>query len=165
MLSQLANLEQIQKALQEALQPKNGRILIGWRSGEPHQDVIRDENENGAHGKKQLGTQDGEDMSELAKKLHYGADRIPARPFFDDAFKERQEEINNILKSETGKEKPNWNKVGVQAVACVREFIESDFYKEHVPNAAQTIELKGSDHPLIDTGQLKNSLTYIVEAK
>ena len=33
------------------------------------------------------------------------------------------------------------------------------------PNAPLTIELKGSSHPLIDTGQMRQSITYVVEEK
>lgn len=51
-------------------------------------------------------------------------------------------------------------RLGVLGVSLVqREFIDGDF----VPNAPVTVERKGSDAPLIDTGQLRQSITFVVD--
>lgn len=50
--------------------------------------------------------------------------------------------------------------LGQAASDDVKQFIrEGDF----VPNAAATVRRKGSSKPLIDTGQLRQSITYVVE--
>ena len=52
--------------------------------------------------------------------------------------------------------------IGVFLVGAVQRFVRSDYYKSAQPNAPRTISRKGSDTPLIDTGFLVNSTTYVV---
>jgi len=47
----------------------------------------------------------------------------------------------------------------------VQEYVRSDAYKSSAPNSPETIARKGSDTPLIDGGDLVNSLAYNVEKK
>lgn len=103
------------------------------------------------------------ETAELAKELHVGTAIIPARPFLDDGVKYNAEEIRQILGQEAKKENPNWDKVGTFAVGKIQEFVRGDFYKSNVPNSPETIAEKGSDTPLIDGGDLINSLTFLVE--
>jgi hypothetical protein len=52
--------------------------------------------------------------------------------------------------------------LGVVAVGEVkREFVVGKF----VPNSLKTIERKGSSRPLIDTGSMRQSITYVLEGK
>jgi hypothetical protein len=55
--------------------------------------------------------------------------------------------------------------IGVAAVAAIRRFVLGDFYRSTVPNSQTTIDAKKSDKPLIDTGQLVNSITYVIDDK
>lgn len=103
------------------------------------------------------------ETAELAKELHVGSSRIPARPFLDDGVKYNAEEIKQVLAQEAKKENPNWDKVGTFAVGKIQEFVRGDYYRSNVPNSRETIEAKGSDMPLIDGGDLINSLTFLVE--
>lgn len=51
-------------------------------------------------------------------------------------------------------------RTGAVAAGGVQKYIpEGDF----VPNAPSTVKAKGSSKPLIDTGHLRQSITYVVE--
>ena len=50
-------------------------------------------------------------------------------------------------------------------MGAVQKFVRSDYYKTNVPNSSKTIKFKGSDTPLIDGGDLINSLEFVVEGK
>ena len=48
-------------------------------------------------------------------------------------------------------------------MGAVQRFVRSGYYKANVPNSRHTVEFKGSDTPLIDGGDLVNSLEFVVE--
>lgn len=145
------------KKIQDVVQRMKTRILVGYPSGRPHVADSRIENAN----TEQIET------SELAKQLFYGTATIPARPFLEDAIIQNKEEIAESLQKEAQKEfnggQANWSKIGAMVVGKVQELVRGDFYKNTIPNSPKTIELKGSDKPLIDTADLINSTTYIVD--
>jgi len=109
----------------------------------------------------------GETMSmvELARAMHFGTATSPARPFLDDALRERWDRISALVKSSMV-----WRFKGLTAEVQysfaandvaeeVRNFIkEGSYYKSMVPNSKRTIEEKGGDTPLIDSEQLVNSI-------
>ena len=141
----------IKKFLKEA----KVEIYVGFRSGQQHVVTKKD------------GTQQTIETPELAKMLYFGAHGIPERPFLTDAVYENKDEIKAEIEkqckvlSEGGK--ANWDKVGTKAVGIIQEFVRGDYYKTRVPNSPRTIAGKGSDTPLIDTAEMINSLTYVVE--
>ena len=51
---------------------------------------------------------------------------------------------------------------GVFQVSLIQEKIENGSYEK---NADATIERKGSDKPLIDTGRMRQSVHYVIEKK
>lgn len=107
----------------------------------------------------------GEDRetADLAAELHYGSAKTPARPFLNEGLEKNKKELLEILNKQLQKEVPNWHLVGTLAVAKVREFVRSDYYKTTVPNAPYTIEQKGSDTPLIDGSDLIESMQYDIK--
>lgn len=145
------------KKIQDVVQRMKTRILVGYPSGRIHVEDARLEKGNS----EQIET------SELAKQLFYGTATIPARPFLEDAIRENKDEIAETLKSEAQKEfnggQANWSKVGSMVVGKVQELVRSDYYKNSIPNSPKTIALKGSDKPLINTADLINSTTFIVD--
>lgn len=92
----------------------------------------------------------------------FGTEHIPQRPFLRDTCEE---------KDDWGDKKANiWNSVidglnprtameilGQQAKGDIQEKIGSG---DFTPNAPSTIKKKGSSTPLIDTGQLRQSITF-----
>lgn len=144
------------------------QILVGFPSGREHVPTLHKNKEGNYQG------YDGEDptqmepieTAELAKELSYGTATIPARPFLEEGIKSKENEILKTMQEEATKlkntGKANWMKVGTMAVGAVQEFVRSDYYKQNVPNAQKTIDYKGSDTPLIDGGDLINSVTFLV---
>lgn len=158
------------KEIQKFMKQASVNILVGFPSGRQHVPTLhrknRKEDFKGYHGETPLEV-DAIDTTELARDLHYGTAEIPARPFLEDGIRQNMGRLKAAMKDQVQKVKEggkaNWNKVGGMAVAAIKEFITSDYYKQRVPNAKRTIEYKGSDMPLIDGGDLKESLKFLVE--
>ena len=143
-------------------------VMVGFLSGRTHAET-KHKDENGEY--KDL---DGSapqykniETAELAKMLTFGSANSPARPFIEEGLLSKKDELKKEIGIQLDKIKDgklaNWDKVGTKAVGAVQEFVRSDYYKSHVPNSRWTIEYKGSDTPLIDGGDLINSLEFVVE--
>ena len=171
MLSLKANILKVPdfSEIQKFAENANAKVLVGFLSGREH---VKTQHKDKTGKYKNIDGGDAvyEQMetAELAKILTFGDARIPPRPFIEEGLLSKKDE----LKKEIGKQldqikdgkTANWNKVGTKAVGAIQEFVRSDYYKSHVPNAKRTLDYKGSDTPLIDGGDLINSLEYIVEA-
>lgn len=91
---------------------------------------------------------------------------IPPRPFLSEGVKNGEERYKDIAKRRMspvllGKVSvEDYHKlVGTTATAEVKKYIrEGDF----APLSPMTIKRKGSSKPLIDTGQMRNTVTYEV---
>lgn len=161
------DLSKIQKAVQKA----QCEILIGFPSGRQHVPTIHKNAEGkyeGYNGEKVEDIQPVE-TAELAKALHFGTSVIPARPFLEDGIESKKGAIQKALEEEAKKAvnggQPNWDKVGTMAVGAVQKLVRGDFYKANVPNSQKTKDYKGSDKPLIDGGDLINSLVYVTNGR
>lgn len=109
--------------------------------------------------------------AELARALHFGTRRIPARPWLYQAIaaaaSQLEVKIRRMLAREVyvGRRENDGefslNGIGAFLVGEIQAFVRSGFYKAAVPNAPKTVAKKGSDTPLIDTGFLINSTTYV----
>lgn len=158
----LQNTVDMQK-IQDMLKKCNVQILVGFPSGRQHV-ATKHESEESFNDNNEPS-----ETAELAERLHYGTAQIPARPFLDEGLQAGDAMLESNIKKELEKastgQNPNWDKIGTMAVGFVQDFVRSDYYKTHVPNSERTIKIKGSDTPLIDGGDLINSLSYIVEEK
>lgn len=157
------NSEETIHEIQDVQKKANVRILVGFPGGRNHVPAMqRDDDGNPVVGP-------SIETAELAKMLHYGAKGIPSRPFLEEGIQEVQDKLKAAMKAELEKFMkggvPNWDKIGTMAVGSIQEFVRSDHYKSTKPNSPATIEAKGSDTPLIDTADLINSLTFIVDTK
>ncbi len=167
------------KKIQRLLDEANVEILVGFPSGLEHVNTLhKDDFDNpnekrrgkyvGLHGEDPLDQQPIE-TAELAKMLHFGTDRIPARPFLEDGIRQNIGKLKRAIQDEAKKltegKKPNWDKVGTMAQGAVDEFVRSDYYKQKVPNAKSTIRWKGSDTPLIDGANMIQSLHYVINGE
>lgn len=102
---------------------------------------------------------------DVATFNEFGTSRIPPRPFMAQSFDLNREGVlqfvdrlkAKILKGSTVK--ASLEELGVFFTGKVKEQIAKG---EFAPNAPTTIKIKGSDHPLIDKGQLKNSIAHKV---
>lgn len=166
-ITKTVNHKEIQKFMKQA----SINILVGFPSGMQHvptwhrKDKKKD-GYKGIHGEDPRDIQPV-DTAELAKQLHYGTAEIPARPFLEDGIKQNIGQIKRAMQDEAHKlketGKANWNKVGTMAVGAITELVRGDYYKQRVPNSKTTIEYKGSDKPLIDGGNMIQSLTFLVD--
>lgn len=102
-----------------------------------------------------------------------GYPRIPERSFIRMPLKTRLEPKIKTKKSLTGPELEKAiaegktvefaTKIGLVAEEVIQEAFATNGFGEWAPNAPMTVELKGSNSPLIDTGQLRRSITSKVE--
>jgi hypothetical protein len=127
----------------------NEEIKIGFINGSPH-----------------VG---GVSSVDLAQWLSHGTATIPARPFLEEGIQDGQPEISKMIERhyktivERGAKDPTGlHAIAVTAVGAIKKFVFGDHYKSTIPNAKSTALAKGSDTPLVDTGQLVNSLNYVV---
>ena len=160
------SLKQIQALMDEA----HVDILVGFKGGQQHgMDVKRKNKKDGyknIHGVEPENV-NSPDVDELARMLHFGTADIPARPFLTDGIRQNLGKIKRAMQDETQKVvaggKANWNKVGTMAVGAIQDFVRGDYYKQKKPNSPKTQQYKNGDTPLIDTAEMINSMTYLVQ--
>lgn len=93
---------------------------------------------------------------------------IPPRPFIRATFDANRAEVGKkvralavaFLKGQISLNR-GLNMLGHWGVGAVHRYVEQG--SNLLPNAPSTIERKGSSRPLIDTKQLINGVTYVVE--
>lgn len=96
-------------------------------------------------------------------------ERIPARPFMKlsapkiikDTNKTKKTLLPTLNRGAVSK-KDILEAVGAQAAGIIAEEIRD---LKSPPNALVTIEKKGSANPLIDTGKLRQSVSYVVRTR
>ena len=134
----------------------NSKVLIGYPSGKQH-----------TAGSNAQSDSETVELAELAKRLSFGDSSLPPRPFIENGLQSANEQLKQSVKKQVDNIQAghggNWGEVGTLAVGAVQALVRSDFYKSTAPNSPETIESKKSDTPLIDTGDLINSLTFVVE--
>lgn len=163
-IQKVPDLHEIQNFIDNA----NAKVLVGFLSGRMHVET-KHKNEDGEYEDIGGGAPQYRNVenAELAKQLSFGTAAIPARPFIEEGLLSKKDELHKEIKTQLDSiaegKKANWNKLGTKAVGAVQEFVRSDYYKTHVPNSPETIRYKGSDTPLIDGGDLINSLEFVVE--
>jgi hypothetical protein len=114
---------------------------------------------------------DGLNNPTLAYIHEYGAPEanIPERPFLVVGVESALPAVTKVMKDGakaalTGRDtaKQTLNTVGLVAQGAVqKKIVDGPF----VPNAPGTVQRKGSDRPLIDTGALRQAVSYVIEDK
>jgi len=92
---------------------------------------------------------------------------IPKRPFVNIAFAKNKNNYTKIVKKQLSKlETVDYNRfinlLGVKAQGDVQKEITA---LRSPPNSSVTAKIKGSSNPLIDSGHMLQSVTFIVKAK
>lgn len=157
------------KKIQALAKKAAANILVGIPSGEIHVPTFHKnaEGEYKTYEGKNVEEAEPIETAELAKMLTYGTSSIPPRPFLEEGIRSKAGELKKAIEGEAKKVlnggQANWNKVGTMAVGAVNEFVRGDYYKTNVPNSPKTVEYKGSDKPLIDGGNLIQSVHFIVQ--
>ena len=113
--------------------------------------------------------ENGLPVTQVAVWNEFGTINAPARPFIRQSVKRGKPEV--ILKTtmEFGKQmlgSCNGEAVLRASGECMKDNVVKEIERGNfVPNAPATIAKKGSDKPLIDTGQMKNSVIYAIVSK
>ena len=163
--------------IQNFIDNANAEVLVGYLSGKYHVETLHKDDTDRPNEKRrgsytgyngETNPQDNPpiELAELAKVQTFGAHGIPPRPFIEEGLLSKKDELKKEIETQLDNIKngksANWNKVGTKAVGAVQEFVRGDYYKSTKPNSPKTVAYKGSDTPLIDGGDLINSLEYVV---
>lgn len=105
-------------------------------------------------------------LAEVAAANEFGVPTqgVPARPFLRQSGKQYRARWVGLFRTAVKRaverdDETGFRVLGVATVADVKAKLTSGPWE---PNASLTVERKGSDRPLIDTGQLRNSIRAAV---
>jgi hypothetical protein len=100
--------------------------------------------------------------AEIASWMEFGTETVPARSFIRGTIDARANEIYRLIKkllrdSVLGKRPAldGLKILGLSVVGMIQQFISDGI---DPPNSPATIKAKGSSTPLIDTGQMRQSI-------
>lgn len=110
------------------------------------------------------GSHDGTDMLDIAVYNHFGTATIPARPFVSDCAEKNAGQIKEAQKRLVYRVYQG----GLSADGALAQLGAwyVNVQKGHIlhggwtPNAPATVKRKGSNRPLVDTGQLVNTVDW-----
>lgn len=112
---------------------------------------------------------DGTNIAEYAAYNEEGTKNIPSRPFIRSWVDNNQEQINKVMDSAlngvvAGKRTAEdaMKRIGEFGASGIKKNIVSGGFEQ---NKASTIKRKGSSKPLIDTGAMRNAISYEVVKK
>jgi hypothetical protein len=97
---------------------------------------------------------------------------IPARPVIEPAVEDDKEVIGEIfadafsaaLEGDEGRAMNLLEQAGIEGASASQKWFTNS-KNGWAPNAESTVKRKKSNRPLIDTGQLRRSITYAVRGK
>ncbi len=136
------------KQIKEEWGDKGGSVVVGLPAGEsgtsaPHQKSLAP-------------------LLKVAMWNEYGTENAPARPWLGPGSEIAWENVSRLA-AEYGKTggdfKAFLEAAGQEAANIVKDYVVD---LDTPANAPSTIKKKGSDNPLIDTGQMVNSITHQV---
>lgn len=108
---------------------------------------------------------DGMTVATLGATQHFGNDRIPARPWLDKGAESGVREYLDTIREgiEDGlTSRQIVARVGIEAEGAIKQYITD---LDTPPNSPITVARKGSNNPLIDTGNMRASVTSAVVSK
>lgn len=112
-------------------------------------------------------TTDGVLVWKYAIYVEYGTNRIPERPFFR-SFQWNKKTIldtmtrrlfSNVVNGDIKKPITAYKRLGRYMKSAIEDSLLNGAWQ---PNAESTVKLKGSDRPLVDTGNLLNSIGFVI---
>lgn len=110
------------------------------------------------------GSHDGTDMLDIAVYNHFGTASIPARPFVSDCAEKNARQIQEAQKRLVYR--VYQGSLSADGALAQLGAWYVNVQKGHIlhggwtPNAPATIKRKGSNKPLVDTGQLVNTVDW-----
>ena len=114
-------------------------------------------------------TDDGVSITDIAAWNELGTAHSPPRPFLRQSVENNEAQIKAMCKAQINKivkgeatARDALQALGVMQKALVQKTIKSGDFE---PNAPSTVAIKGSDKPLIDTGRMRQSVSYVIKEK
>lgn len=99
----------------------------------------------------------------------YGFGNNPVRSFLRVPFNKKADEMNKFIANQFKKVcfdgldvDKALNLIGVKATNISKDAFQTSGWGEWAPNTTETVRRKGSSKPLIDTGTLRNAITWQV---
>lgn len=102
-------------------------------------------------------------VAQVAMFNEYGGGHTPPRPFMDKTFRWYHKKWANTIKGlvyDTMNFKAVLEDIGPTVVSDIQSVIED---LDNPPNRPSTVKRKGFNNPLIDSGQMLNSVRYEVK--
>lgn len=139
------------RILRELRSAKGAYVAVGVQGEEANIGQGGDLNLAGIATVNEFGTKDGD---------------IPPRPFMRNAWDKNQENIRTVQRKAL-EQVVAGKRTAADGLAIIGAWFQAAVQKEITsntppPNAPRTIEIKGSSRTLIDTGKLRQSITYVV---
>lgn len=113
---------------------------------------------------------DGTSILQVGIWHEYGTKHIPMRSFIRAPFVTKREEVNAYISTQFNAVFENGvdaeialGRVGVKGMNICKGAFRERGYGEWKALKPATIKAKGSDAPLVDTGVLRNSITWSLE--
>ncbi|MBR8654199.1 hypothetical protein KDH83_12935 [Achromobacter sp. Marseille-Q0513] len=104
-------------------------------------------------------------VATLGAIQHFGTEKIPARPWLDKGAETGTKDYLDTVREgiqEGLDAKRIMARVGLEAEGAIRKYITE---LDSPPNKPSTIQRKKSSNPLIDTGNMRQSVTSVVVAR
>lgn len=103
---------------------------------------------------------------DIAVQNEFGAENIPSRPFMRQTFSKKSDQLNKVITEQIsliynkGKDyKKALSQVATWYADEMKDTVKSG---EFAPNSPVTVKIKGSSRPLIDTGRMWQSITWVL---
>ena len=145
-------------------------VKVQQRGGKKLKRLLREAGKGGVSGVKvgffsTAKYEDGTPVAAVAAWNEFGTETIPERPFFRNALAESERSVGRILQAGLDTKKMVVDerlagRVGAHVQGQIQESITA---LKEPPNAPETVRRKGSSDPLMDTGTLRNSVSWEVE--
>ena len=114
--------------------------------------------------------ENGENVIDIGIRHEYGTEDIPRRSFLRAPFFMKKKEMSSFINKQFKKvieegrpAETALELIGIKAQSISQEAFTSSGYGQWPALSPKTIEKKGSSQALIDTGTLRNSITYQVK--
>lgn len=112
---------------------------------------------------------EGVDLCEIAAYNELGTVHTPSRPFIRDSVENHMDEISTniagwckkIVRGEMQAHEMMMN-IGMMQKGLIQQSITEGGFE---PNSPETIRRKGSDVPLVDSGQMRQAVNYLIVQK
>lgn len=168
----ISELQQIVKDLGHNYYIRVG--IIGSNAAKPHMEN-KNKNSNKKKSKRVASTvESGMSMAEIGVIQEFGSmtNNIPPRSFLRMPIEEKKRDLIRFLAAPEvqgfiakGDIKRAFKALGTEALGIVLDAFRTRGFGHWADNAQQTIDRKGSDSPLIDTGELRKAITFDVKTK